>query len=213
MEAKVDTFVVDVRGELEAWPTLTPTPTVTPTPTPTVTVTPTPRFVDNGDGTIIDNQTGLQWEKKVAGSGCLHCVDDMYNWSIYGSPYPDGAAFTGFLATLNGGATGVGNCVDDGTSPPTGVSGGFAGHCDWRLPTIVELQTIMDLTKGFCGGSWPGDPCIDPIFGPTRADLYWSSTSVAIAPSLAWHVHFNFGRARYDDKWHGFWVRAVRGGS
>src|SRR5262249_46206772 len=39
------------------------------------------RFVDNGDGTVTDNQTGLQWDKKVAGSACLHCVNDVYAWT------------------------------------------------------------------------------------------------------------------------------------
>jgi hypothetical protein len=39
------------------------------------------RFVDPNDGTIIDNETGLMWEKKVAGSDCLHCVNDEYPWS------------------------------------------------------------------------------------------------------------------------------------
>ena len=28
-----------------------------------------PRFVDNGDGTVTDNQTGLQWEKKTTTVG------------------------------------------------------------------------------------------------------------------------------------------------
>lgn len=34
------------------------------------------RYQDNGDGTITDLNTRLMWEKKVAGTGCLHCVDD-----------------------------------------------------------------------------------------------------------------------------------------
>ena len=32
-------------------------------------VQPQPRFVDNGDGTITDNQTGLMWEKKTGTLG------------------------------------------------------------------------------------------------------------------------------------------------
>src|SRR5437870_3775042 len=93
----------------------TTTSSTTTTSTTSSTTTTTLRFVDNGDGTVTDNQTGLQWEKKVAGSGCLHCVDDVYTWCVDADhslvcdngSLPDGTAFTSFLATLNGGATGV----------------------------------------------------------------------------------------------------------
>jgi len=29
---------------------------------------------------VLDTRTGLIWEKKVAGSGCLHCGNDTYTW-------------------------------------------------------------------------------------------------------------------------------------
>ena len=109
--------------------------------------------MDNGDGTVTDNQTGLQWEKKVDGSGCpgLHCVAALFTCTNGPSPgtLADGDAFLTFLAGLNGGATGVGNCTSEVGSTQ---SGGFAGHCDWRLPTIVELQTIL-LAPFQCGTS------------------------------------------------------------
>lgn len=37
------------------------------------------RFVDNGDGTVTDTQTGTIWAQKVAGLGCTHC-DDERSW-------------------------------------------------------------------------------------------------------------------------------------
>lgn len=73
--------------------------------------------------------------------------------------------FTNFLDKLN-------NCVDDGTSPPTGVTRGFADYCDWPLSNIVKLQTIQ-LAPYPCGTT----PCIDPIFGPTDNHNQWSSTN------------------------------------
>ncbi len=49
------------------------------------------RYIDNGDGTVSDLDTLLQWEQKVAGSStssdsqgvgnCLRCVDDTYHWN------------------------------------------------------------------------------------------------------------------------------------
>jgi hypothetical protein len=157
---------------------------------------------------VTDRQTGLQWEQKVAGSGCLHCVLDTYTWNSSGSPYPpDGTAFTSFLTTLNGGAPGVGNCTSsDGMAVTTA---GFAGHCDWRMPTVQELTTIVDPSQGTCGGG--SGPCIDPIFGPPVAANYWSSTTTA-SPGFAWLVPSASGTAS-NIKGVPYVVRAVRGGS
>ena len=185
--------------------TSTTAPTTTTTTTSTTTTT-TPRFVDNGDGTVTDNQTGLQWEQKVTGSSCLHCVNDTYSWTGTGTA-PDGTAFTSFLNTLNGGATGVGDCTSGNGSTQTG---GFDNHCDWRLPTIAELRTIVDTSASGCGS---GSPCIDPIFGPTAASTYWSSTTFAGLPGIAWGVGFAFGDVDVDGKTFNTSVRAVRGGS
>ena len=120
---------------------------------------------------------------------------------------PNGTAFTSFLNTLNGGATGVGNCASSDGSTQTG---GFNNHCDWRLPTIAELATIIDTSASGCG---TGSPCIDATFGPTAASGYWSSTTFAGGPSLAWGVGFDFGFEFSDGKSFNGFVRAVRGGA
>ncbi len=44
-----------------------------------------PRFVDNGNGTITDRQTGLMWEKKTT-DGSIHDLYNSYSWS---DPQPD----------------------------------------------------------------------------------------------------------------------------
>ena len=52
----------------------------------TVEAGATLRYVDNGNGTVTDKNTGLVWEKKIAGSSCLHCVNDTSVWSNPSTP-------------------------------------------------------------------------------------------------------------------------------
>ena len=134
------------------------------------------RYHVNGDGTVLDYDTGLQWEQKTD-DGSVHEEGNEYDWSPTLGP-PDGTAFTSFLGTLNHATS------NDGTTS----SGCFAGHCDWRLPSIVELKAIVDLTAPGCGG---GGACIDQtVFGPTIAFFYWSATTDAAFPVFAWGVAF-----------------------
>ncbi len=146
------------------------------------------RFVDNGDGTVSDNLTGLQWEKKTSAVG-THNVNDQYSWSATGTA-ADGTAFTAFLPLLN-----------------TGVC--LGGQCDWRLPTKEELQTL--LSEPF---SCASHPCVDSALGPTQSDLYWSSSTYLGKPDTAWMVDFNDGSVVnfVPDKLVDMYVRAVRGG-
>ena len=163
---------------------------------------PAQRYVDNGDGTITDNQTGLMWEKKstaiASGNNFAdpHDVDNLYTWSAtIGGTMPNGTAFADFLDKLN-------NCT---TTDGSTVTGGFAGHCDWRLPSVVELAGIVG---SGCDGV---TPCIDPMFGPTIA-VYWSATTLGTSPNSAWAVNFYIGSVFFDTKGNVGWVRAVRGG-
>jgi hypothetical protein len=169
------------------------------------------RFVDNGDGTVTDHKTGLQWEQKdnldmMANFADPHDADNGYTWSAH-SPAADGSVYTDFLATLNNGVS------EFGTGPVTGC---FAGHCDWRLPSMLELQDIVDGTQGNCGGG--SGACIDPAFGPTWVDIdfgYGSATTLSYAPALTWTVNFLSGETdvSFFSKPNYFHFRAVRGGS
>jgi Protein of unknown function (DUF1566) len=157
---------------------------------------------------VTDKRTALQWEKKVSGSACLHCVDDVYTWTSGSTEQPpasdllaDGTAFTIFLPKLN-------RCKSPQDGTP--ITGGFAGHCDWRLPTTVELQSIVDMSTTGCG---VGNPCIDPIFGPTARNLYWSSIAFPADTEIAvWVVDVREGVTIGSLKDSVNFVRAVHGG-
>jgi len=168
-------------------------------------------YVYDGDGTVTDFTTGLMWEMALPNtdSRCtgpapdVRCVQNSYTWSSSGNYIAaDGTLFTVFLATLNGG---------DYFSPSAGVvlnlapGTCFVRHCDWRIPTIVELQGIL---LAPCPGGL--STCIAKIFGPTQPSYYWSNSSMALSPNDAWIVNFNNGGFDYDFKNDAHYVRAVR---
>jgi hypothetical protein len=104
-------------------------------------------YTDNGDGTVTDNVTGLQWQQAAP-------------------------------ATTYTQAAALAYC--------TGLS--LGGHTDWRLPSYVELFSIVDF------GAY--NPSINgTVFPGTPADYFWSSTPYAGASGGAWVVFFNFGYA------------------
>jgi len=70
---------------------------------------------------------------------------------------------------------------------------------------VGELHTIVDYSYGA--------PCVNPIFGLTQSFNYWSSSSYAGYPFLAWSVPFDDGLDDATSKTYFPYVRAVRSGS
>jgi len=159
-------------------------------------------YVDNGLGFVKDQRTGLMWEKKDR-SGGVHDVSNVYSWSDHQDGLADGTAFTDLLVNLN--------------SPPC-----FAGFCDWRVPTRLELSTIVDL--GVVGSE--SVPMVDPAFQNGCVDTctittcsctdastggsYWTSTTYAPSDTSAWMIIFTEGRPSAYSKTVSLHVRAVR---
>jgi hypothetical protein len=158
------------------------------------------------DGTVRDNNTLLIWEVKDTGGG-IHDVGNAYTWSSGGS-LPDGTAFTDFLATLNNTCAGDETTACTKNVDCTGIGNskcGYAGHQDWRMPNVKELQSIVDYSTKI--------PAIASSFpGATAADDYWSSPPLAGYSSSAWVVNFGAGAVEVIAKDFPLRVRAVRGG-
>ena len=65
----------------------------------------------------------------------------------------------------------------------------LAGHDDWRVPTEIEIISLVD-------GSAASGPTIDATAFPgTPEGYYWSSVPMADSPANAWLVDFITGNA------------------
>ena len=78
----------------------------------------------------------------------------------------------------------------------------LAGHDDWRLPTVHELQSIVDLTRY--------NPAIQRGFHYVASESYWSSTPYADDKVRAWNVDFKSGSTQNSRHSYDFYVRCVR---
>lgn len=161
------------------------------------------QYVDNGDGTITDLKTSLMWEKLYNDNSVLHDYDNFsYLWE------------------------GAFKKVDDLNAD------NFAGHSDWRLPNIRELDSLVvfDLPSYSVNVV-----AVDPAFGTLCSDsqvtciegqvepcsctknaAYWSSTTseqTAVSAASAWVVDFSNGTRSVQPKSTYRYVRAVRGGT
>lgn len=134
---------------------------------------------DNGNGTVTDTKTGLMWKKcpeGINGNGCENGKAEKFKWQFA----------LDHVKALNEGD-------------------GYAGHKDWRVPTIEELLSLVD--------KYAKDPSIDGNFFPkTPFDaIYWSSTLTDDGENVAC-VGFAIGKRLWTFKFDSVYVRLVRGG-
>ncbi|HYD47008.1 MAG TPA: DUF1566 domain-containing protein [Terriglobales bacterium] len=144
-------------------------------------------YIDNGDGTFTDTNTGLTWEK-ISDDGSIHDQNNGYTWSD---------AFNVKIAALN-------------TMPC------FANHCDWRLPNLNELRSLLDLGSN--------NPALRPQLGSgctlgcngiscscSPPTPFWSSTTRDGAIGNKWFINFLHGHTTFSSDGINRAVRAVRG--
>ena len=156
-----------------------------------------------------------------------------YTYRVWGVYFKDGASATrhkgesNYIRAVRGGqsqssyvANGNGTVTDistgltwqQATAPGTYTWEQALDYCedlnlgtrsDWRLPTIKELGSIVDLTRY--------NPSINTDFFPnTAASGYWSSNTRATYTDIAWQVDFGYGHDELrNTKYNSYYVRAV----
>jgi Protein of unknown function (DUF1566) len=81
----------------------------------------------------------------------------------------------------------------------------LGGHCDWRLPSLIELVSILDYSIASPG------PTIDrTAFPATPAAVFWSSTPSGGVSTLTWVAYFDSGFTTGDFPTNANHARCVR---
>jgi len=149
------------------------------------------RYRDNGDGTVTDVTTRLQWQRcsvgqTWTGSTCSGEAGSEHKWE-----------------------------------EARKLGSRFAGHSDWRLPTKEELLSLVycssgqpktwNITGDRCEGEYQR-PTIDTVAFPTSPPSWlWSSSPYAGDSNYAWFVYFNDGVVYdYGSRYGSGTVRLVR---
>jgi hypothetical protein len=120
------------------------------------------------------------------------------------------------------GASCSGEASDHDWKDACGLRGYFAGHSDWRLPTINELVTLVYCSSGrpkiwndrgnFCEGTFNSPTIQTEAFPNTPESYFWSSSPAAGSSKHVWGVFFDqgyVGKGNYG--YPGEHVRLVRG--
>jgi len=142
-----------------------------------------PRYTrDDATGIVTDHVTGLQWQDDVDSVQKPWLTQDNFD-----------------------------NCQNGDNDACYDTSGDTAAtYCEtlsldggnWRLPTAMELDSIVDYSRN--------GPAIDPIFQSAEPLYYWSSTTRAVYEDRAWGVYFGDGERYIDGKDGANAVRCVR---
>ena len=163
---------------------------------------------------IRDNFTGLIWEIKTTSANPVPNTTLRDNKNTYNWHYPDGST---------GGETG--EASDAGTTCPSTDDCGmetyvkavnesvYCGGANWRVPTMVELQSIVDYSKGSSTGAVDTNIFNDlPAQSLQQHLYYWSSETIADGggKEAAWVLNYVDGNDNSLPKASNAYVRLVR---
>jgi len=134
---------------------------------------------------VKDNVTGLVWEVKTNDVG-IHYKYNTYRWggiTHKGSNY--GVYYNDWDGLVNG-----------------GNNEELCGHRNWRIPSIIELESITNMNRRL--------PSIDASYFPNTDGFYWTSSPQSHPNgSYAWLVGFGVGVATPSSRDYNGRVRLV----
>jgi hypothetical protein len=144
------------------------------------------------DGCGIDFSNGAAYGYGGASDHRVRCVRG--NDAVSGATGAPPGHFTDLGdGTVRDNPTGL--IWQQGFSPSTQSQAASVAYCstltvptgsDWRLPTVAELQTLVDESVV--------SPSIDTAYFPsTPPEWFWSSSPLAGPPSFGWFVYFTYG--------------------
>ena len=138
---------------------------------------------DDTTNIVEDHLTGLMWQDDAEAKTITRPWVTQANYDAGNYADTSGETATTYCSTLTLGT-----------------------HTDWRLPTVVELQSIVVDGKS--------SPTIDTtvFVNYTTSRYYWSSTTYASNTGYAWGVGFHSGGTNGNSKSYSRYVRCVRAG-
>jgi len=144
----------------------------------------TPRFVDNSNGTVRDNLTGLIWLKNA------NCFG-LRTWT---TALNDSNTLTNGSCSLTDGST----------------AGQWRLPSKKELASLFDYAFSSPSLPNTAGtAKWTGAA---GEFSGVQSATYWSSTTYAANPAFAWAVNFFAGYVDTDGKGAAYYVWPVRGG-
>jgi len=155
---------------------------------------------------VQDRVTGLMWEVKTADGG-------LRDWNKRYTNFDNAAEeqfWTG-SAWINPTQAQV-----DAPSNSVGFKNsvnaqGLCGFNDWRLPTLEELQSILDTSRATKPSRTPILTIDANWFPNTQVAAYWSATPGTDNSTSAWYVYFGKGGTFKTIRPYNYFVRLVRG--